>query len=149
MVRLPQHYLSQRPVMADPLASRGAIELCERELSLAADQEADITQRVRAELVFSGHGYPDLEHVARKLCMSTRTLKRKLQRHGSSFLLILEECRRRDAQKMLEHSGLPVQAVAARLGYQNPANFSRAFSKWTGESPTSFRRRLRNVIKTV
>ena len=149
MVRLPQHYLSQRPVMADPLASRGAIELCERELALAADQEADITQRVRAELVLSGSGYPDLEQVATKLCVSTRTLKRKLQRHGTSFLLILEECRRRDAQKMLEHSGLSVQTVATRLGYQNPANFSRAFSKWTGESPTSFRYRIRNVIKTV
>src|SRR5690606_22697145 len=139
----------QRPVMADPLASRGAIELCERELALAADQEADITQRVRAELVLSGSGYPDLEQVANRLCVSTRTLKRKLQRHGTSFLLILEECRRRDAQKLLEHSGLSVQAVAARLGYQNPANFSRAFSKWTGESPTSFRQRLRSVTKTV
>jgi len=146
-VLLPAHYLSQRPVMADPLASRGAIELCERELALAADQEADISQRVRAELVLQGDGYPTLEQVAAKLCMSSRTLKRKLQRHGTSFLLILEEARRRDAQQLLEHSGLSIQGVAARLGYQNPANFSRAFSKWTGESPTSFRHRLRYVIE--
>ena len=148
-VRLPLHYLSQRPVMADPLASRGAMELCERELALAAGQEADITQRVRAELMLSGQGYPTLEQVAARLCLSTRTLKRHLQRHGSSFLLILEECRQRDAQRLLEHSGLPVQEIAMRLGYRNPANFSRAFSKWTGESPTSFRQRLRNVTKTV
>ncbi|MCC1495953.1 AraC family transcriptional regulator [Alcanivorax sp. 1008] len=149
MLRLPQGYLCQRPVMADPLASRGAIELCEKELALAADQEADITQRVRAELVLTGDGYPRLEQVAEKLCISTRTLKRKLQRHGTSFLLIVEECRRRDAQNLFEHSGLSVQAVATKLGYQNPANFSRAFRKWTGESPTSFRHRLRNVIKTM
>lgn len=143
-VRLPQHYLSQRPVLADPLASRDAIALCERELALAADQEADITQRVRAELRLGGEGYPDLTQVAERLCVSTRTLKRKLQRHGSSFLLLLEECRRRDAQQLLEHSALSVQAVATRLGYGNPANFSRAFSKWTGESPSAFRRRVRS-----
>jgi AraC-like DNA-binding protein len=149
MVRLPHHYLSLRPVMADPLASRGAIELCERELALAADQEADITQRVRAELALTGNGYPGLDQIAEKLCMSSRTLKRKLQRHGTSFLLLVEECRRRDAQKLFEHSSLSVQSVAARLGYRNPANFSRAFHRWTGESPTSFRHRIRNVIKTV
>ncbi|MFN3712243.1 MAG: AraC family transcriptional regulator [Alcanivoracaceae bacterium] len=145
MVRLPRHYLSLRPVMADPLASRGAIELCERELALAAGQEADITQRVRAELVLGNEGYPNLEQVAATLCVSSRTLKRHLQRAGTSFLLLLEECRRRDAQRLLEHSPLPVQAVASRLGYRNPANFSRAFNKWTGESPLAFRRRLREI----
>ena len=144
-VRVPLHYLSQRPVMADPLASRDAIALCERELALAAEQEADFTQRVRAELVLQDNGYPDLARVAAALCVSTRTLKRRLQRHGTSFMLLLEECRRRDAQHLLSHSTLSVQAIAARLGYQNPANFSRAFSRWTGESPRAARQRLRDT----
>jgi AraC-like DNA-binding protein len=144
-VRVPLHYLSQRPVMADPLASRDAIALCERELALAAEQEADFTQRVRAELVLQDNGYPDLARVAAALCVSTRTLKRRLQRHGTSFMLLLEECRRRDAQHLLSHSTLSVQAIAVRLGYQNPANFSRAFSRWTGESPRAARQRLRDT----
>ena len=145
MVRLPVHYLDQPPVMADPLASHGAIALCERELALAAGQEADITQRVRAQLVPGEDGYLTLEQVADTLCVSSRTLKRHLQRAGTSFLLLLEESRRRDAQQLLQHSPLPVHAIAAQLGYRNPANFSRAFSKWTGESPLAFRRRQRGV----
>jgi AraC-like DNA-binding protein len=148
-IQLPVEYLNLRPVMADPLASQGALALCERELALAADQEADICQKVRAELTVTDQGYPDLDQVARRLCMSSRTLKRKLQRHGTSFLLMLEEVRRSDAQRLLEHSSLSVQSVAIRLGYQNPANFSRAFSRWTGESPRAFRQRVRAVTKQV
>lgn len=149
MIRLPVEYLDLRPAMADPLASQGAIALCERELALAADHEANICQKVRAELTLTDQGYPDLEQVATRLCMSSRTLKRKLQRQGTSFLLMLEEVRRADAQRLLEHGSLSVQSVAARLGYQNPANFSRAFSRWTGESPKAFRQRIRMGGKAV
>ncbi|MFZ5724189.1 MAG: AraC family transcriptional regulator [Pseudomonadota bacterium] len=140
----PSSYLDLRPVLADPHASRQAIALCERELALAAGQEADITARVRAELVPGKRGgYPQLEDVASRLAMSGRTLKRRLQQGGTSFLLILEEARRRDAHQLLAHTDLPVQEIAARLGYINPANFSRAFSQWTGEAPTRYRERLR------
>ncbi|MFP5439956.1 MAG: AraC family transcriptional regulator [Gammaproteobacteria bacterium] len=140
----PPGYLDLRPVLADPHASQQAIALCERELALAAGQEADITARVRAELVPAKHGgYPQLDDVAARLAMSGRTLKRKLQQSGASFLLMLEEARRRDAHELLAHTDLPIQQIAARLGYLNPANFSRAFSQWTGESPTQYRARMR------
>ena len=144
LIRLPRALLNQRPVLADPLASQQAVALCERELALARDFQADITQRVRSALLLRGRdGYPGLPHVAGQLHISTRTLKRKLQQQGTSFLVLLEEARRRDASEMLLRSDTPVQDIAARLGYRNPANFSRAFSKWTGESPAHFRARQR------
>lgn len=143
-LRLPRRFLDRRPVLADPHASRQAIELCERELVLAADHEADIMARVRAQLVAGRTGgYPQLDEVAVRMHMSPRTLKRRLQQVGSSFLLLLEEARRRDAHELLVQTDLPVQAVAERLGYLNPANFSRAFSRWTGESPAAYRARRR------
>lgn len=141
-VRLSADCLAMRPVLADPHASQQAIDLCERELALAADFDADVTARVRAALVPRRQGgYPRLEDVADRLAMSGRSLKRKLQQEGTSFLLMLEEARRRDAHDMLVRSTLPVQAIAARLGYLNPANFSRAFTQWTGEPPTVYRSR--------
>lgn len=144
-VRLSAHCLAMRPVLADPHASQQALALCERELALAADSEADITTRVRALLVPGRHGgYPQLEEVAARLSMSSRTLKRRLQQAGTSFLLMLEEARRREAHALLAHSELAVQQVATRLGYLNPANFSRAFSAWTGESPSAYRQRVRS-----
>lgn len=147
LVRFPKHYQDIRPVLADPLASQQAIELCEAELSLAATQQADITLRVRNALMLRReNGYPNLDDVAQQLLLSTRTLKRKLQQQGTSFLLLLEEARRRDAQDLLLHSEMPIQAIATRLGYQNPANFSRAFNKWTGEAPAHYRLRMRPML---
>lgn len=142
---LPLEYLNRRLVLADPLASRQAIDICERELALAAGQEADITARVRAELTIAADGgYPGLDTVAAHLHLSGRSLKRKLQQQGASFQLLLEETRRRDAQQLLEHSALSIQAIASRLGYRNPANFSRAFQRWIGCAPRDWRdQRLR------
>lgn len=143
-IRLSAAALAMPPVLADPHASRQAIDLCERELAQAADFDAGFGARVRAALVPRRHGgYPQLEDVADRLAISGRTLKRRLQQEGTSFLLILEEARRRDAHEWLAHSDLPVQEIAARLGYVNPANFSRAFAQWTGEPPTAYRARLR------
>lgn len=145
-VRLSAACLALRPVLADPHASQQAIALCERELALAADAEADIAMCVRALLVPGRHGgYPPLDEVASRLAISGRTLKRRLQQAGTSFLLMLEEARRRDAHALLAHTELSVQDVAARLGYLNPANFSRAFNQWTGESPTTYRVRMRSA----
>lgn len=132
--------LQLRPVLADPQASRQAVELCERELALVADREASIIPRVRAELVLErAGGYPRLDELARRLHLSDRSLKRRLQSQGTSFLLLLEEARLRDARQLLSHSALGVQEVSERLGYRNPANFSRAFQRWTGQSPSAWR----------
>jgi len=145
LVRVPNAMLSQRPVLADPLASQQAIDLCERELGLAAHNEAAVTTRVRSLLLLGPTpGYPKLDQVAARLHLSGRTLKRRLQQQGTSFLLLLEEARQRDAIALLLRSDLPVADIATRLGYQNPANFSRAFSRWTGEAPLHYRRRLRS-----
>lgn len=142
LLRLPSACLALRPALADPLASQQAVALCERELALASDREADITSRVRSLLqTRDDGGYPALPAVAEQLCMSERTLKRKLQHQGTSFLLLLEEARRRDARHLLAHSGMPIRSVALQLGYDNPANFTRAFRRWTGEAPIEYRRR--------
>ena len=72
LVRIPREILSHRPVLADPLASQQAIDLCERELGLAYDLEAEITTRVRALLLLRARqGYPKLEQTASLLTLSS------------------------------------------------------------------------------
>lgn len=145
-IAVPARYLDIRPVLADPMASQQAIALCEQELVLAAHHESDLVGKLRAELKLRpGFGYATLEQVAETLCMSPRTLKRKLQQQGTSFLLMLEETRCEDARQLLQHSDLPIADIGTRLGYENPANFSRAFLRWTGESPSTFRNRQRHT----
>ena len=84
---------------------------------------------------------PRLTHVAATLGVSTRTLKRKLAQGGTSFRALLLESQLRRARHLLAHTQLRVAEVAHRLGYENPANFSRAFTQSTGESPSAYRAR--------
>ena len=44
------------------------------------------------------------------------------------------------ATQMLREEGLSVSEVAFRLGYNDVSNFSRAFRRWTGQSPSDFRK---------
>jgi AraC-like DNA-binding protein len=141
-LRFPAAMLDLRPVLADPLATKQAIELCERELAQTGAAGDSTTLRVCAELVQSPRGgYPDQEAVAARLHMSSRTLARKLRDDGGSFQQLLDDARRRDACALIENGGLELQDVATRLGYRNPANFTRAFRKWTGESPSQYQKR--------
>jgi AraC-like DNA-binding protein len=144
LVRLPLSYLDLPTVLADPLASRQAIELCERELEFAAGSEDDIVEQVQHLLRTQQQGYPSLMQLADSLHLSSRTLKRRLQQQGTSFSLMLDDMRHRDARRLLGEGRLPVQKVAERLGYQDPANFTRAFQRWQGETPSQYRQRGKN-----
>ncbi|MDR3418514.1 MAG: AraC family transcriptional regulator [Nevskia sp.] len=142
LMRFPQGMLELRPVLADPQASTQLIEQCERELVQAGGTGDSIGLRVCAVLVQLPHGgYPDLEAIAGRLHMSSRTLSRRLRDDGGSFQQLLDDTRRRDACELIETTQLDLQDIAARLGYRNPANFTRAFRKWTGEAPSRYRQR--------
>jgi AraC-like DNA-binding protein len=137
-LRFPRDILMRPLVMSDPVAAKLAVEQCERELALL-DESDDIPMRVRAVLSPGANGYPDLDSVATRLFMSSRTLKRRLQQHGQTFQQLLDEVRRRDAIRLLGNAGLTLEQIAYRLGYADPANFTRAFRKWTGEAPSRYR----------
>jgi AraC-like DNA-binding protein len=143
-LRFPLRILELRPVLADPQATKQAIELCERELLQLGGAGDNTTLRVCAELVQLPHGgYPDQQAVAARLHLSSRTLARRLHDEGGSFQQLLDDVRRRDACELIETNRLELQDIASRLGYRNPANFTRAFRKWTGESPSQYRTRGR------
>ncbi|TOZ35130.1 AraC family transcriptional regulator, partial [Burkholderia pseudomallei] len=99
-----------------------------------------IVERVRNLLIRGSHGYPSLDALARELHLSERTLKRKLSDYGTTYSALLDEIRLRDALRLLEGTTLTVEEIAARVGYTDRANFSRAFRRWTGTSPSDRRR---------
>lgn len=65
-----------------------------------------------------------------------------MQAEGCTFQGLLDEVRQRDAQRLLSDPKLAIKQVADAVGYADPANFARAFSKWTGLSPKAWRERL-------
>lgn len=76
-----------------------------------------------------------IEEVARALGYSRQTLYRRLKAEGTTFEQVLDDLRRRLALRLVRDEGLPVKEAAWRLGFSDPAAFSRAFKRWTGSSP--------------
>lgn len=136
--RLPMSFLDRPLPMASVVGQRAAIQRLERQEHLQGLQ-ALIGGKVQARLGFDALGYPSLEATAEVLHMTERTLRRRLQDEGTSYSELLDEARRRDAVRLLGKSDLDVGAIAERLGYNDAANFTRAFRKWAGMAPSQFR----------
>ncbi|MDX2089441.1 MAG: AraC family transcriptional regulator [Kofleriaceae bacterium] len=85
-------------------------------------------------------GDPALEHVASKMAMSERTLQRRLQDLGASYSDLLDEMRRAAATVYLADRDLSLGEVAYLLGFAEQSSFTRAFRRWTGQTPTEHRR---------
>lgn len=76
---------------------------------------------------------------AARLGVSRATLARRLQAEGTNFEAVLAGLRQRLARDYLGTKRLSVAETAYLLGFSEPAAFSRAFRRWTGASPRSFR----------
>lgn len=140
-LRFPADYL-QRPLhTANASSARLVASQCARDLTLLGE-DADVAERVRAVLGAAQGTYPGLEFVAARLHMSGRSLKRKLQQEGRSFLELLDEARRSDSVRLLSDPQFGINQIAERVGYTDPASFTRAFRKWTGQTPTAYRESL-------
>ena len=132
-------YLGLKMVNADPIASQIAINQCESELS-ALGERRRLAMRVRDILTHSEQHYLSIEHVADRLHMSDRTLKRQLAAEGTSFSTLVDEVRYRHATSLLSRTDYTLEQIADELGYSDVANFSRAFKRWSGRSPSSWRK---------
>ena len=79
--------------------------------------------------------------VAHALGCSRQTLYRRLKAEGATFERVLDDLRRRVALRLIRDQGLSVKEAAWRVGFADPAAFSRAFKRWTGASPSEQRGR--------
>ncbi len=132
--------LGARPRLADPQAEALAREQCELEFRRwRANQEGPLPERVRAALRDQAPPLPDLTEVAERLAVSPRTLKRHLQQAGLTYRELQDEARYRQARKLLADRALRISEVAWALGYNDVANFSRAFKRWSGRTPKAYR----------
>lgn len=92
--------------------------------------------RVEALLVPVLHtGDACMEQVAEKLGVSRQTLYRRLKAEGVTFAGLLDNLRRQMALHYLEGKKVSVNETAYLVGFSDPSAFSRAFKRWTGESP--------------
>lgn len=130
--------------LADDFASRDAIARCEAELASLGEMST-LLGSVRGQIRNRDRGFLSLTELADLRGVSPRTLKRRLEAHGTSFQEILDDLRRDRAIRLLEDERMTVDAVAAALGYADTANFRRAFKRWMQVSPNAWRAAARGA----
>jgi len=85
-------------------------------------------------------GSPGIGLAARLSGTTIRTLQRRLADQGTTYTHLLENLRHDMAIYLLRDPGREVSDVGRELGYRDPAIFTRAFRRWTGTTPSEFRR---------
>lgn len=85
-------------------------------------------------------GDPRLTEVATKLAMSPRTLQRHLKEHGSEFKALVDDTRRRFSLDYLKDQENTLTEIGYLVGYSEVSAFNRAFKRWTGSTPSEYRR---------
>lgn len=109
---------------------------------LASIEVGNTVDRVRAtiaERMSSGAPTPDA--VARALGMSVRSLQRRLHELGTTYAQLQSETRRELACAHLLNHDCTVTEVAFLVGFEDSSAFARAFRRWTGVSPSTYRER--------
>jgi len=84
-------------------------------------------------------GRTSLEETARRLHVSTATLRRRLTDEGTSHREILDFLRAEVARHEVLAPHFSPNEVARRLGFSHPNGFYKAFKRWTGLSPREYR----------
>ncbi len=107
---------------------------------LARNERENIEARVR-ELLMQRleKSEPSQEEVAEHLYMSARTLQRKLGDSGTTYKVILDETRHALALAYLSAPEHSVSDITHLLGFSCGSSFTRAFRRWTGQSPSDWR----------
>lgn len=138
-VILPQALAGVRSLIADPDLHKNAMATCARELAALGALFPD-EHRVRWLIEANPAAPPSLAEAARALGRSERGLSRSLAAAGTSFRRIRDDCHVARAKDLLRATHLPLAEIAARTGFDDAANFSRAFRRVTGSAPGAFRR---------
>jgi AraC-like DNA-binding protein len=107
---------------------------------LARFDQASIAMQVRSKIIEQLHdGIPKQESIADTLHISLRSLQRRLREEETSFKGLLEDTRQALARQYLRENHRSIGEITYLLGFSEPSNFTRAFKRWTGQTPAEFR----------
>ena len=133
-IRFPETSMAQSVAGADPARLRHAHALAD-----AAGRATLLEAVPRSLRTLLLHGKGSGAEVAQTLAMHRRTLNRRLQDEGTTFQRVLDRVRFAVAKELLENAAIPLPRIASALGFSQAASFVRAFRRWTGATPGTWR----------
>lgn len=142
----PQSRISFAPSIAQLPLNRSGPDLLEflqrapRDWIFTTFREHSLPLRVRTLITSSQGGRDDLQSIAADLNMTPRTLIRRLKADDTSFQAIKDGLRRDIAILALSRKTQSIEAISQSVGFSSVATFHRAFKRWTGLTPSAYRR---------
>ncbi len=132
--------LAQPNILGDEGISRYLISHLDAELAEIAE-EAPLVARARDTIAQAlSEGMPRMADIARELGLSARSFHRRLSEHGMSFQTLTEATRRDLAEGLLRDESHSLAEIAFLTGFSEQSSFTRAFKRWVGMTPASYRK---------
>ena len=128
---------------ADPELHALLRDLADRQLAARPAEPSALGDVAAAIVALLPGGDVRISRVARRLGIGTRTLQRRLIAQGATFRDLLHTVRRDRATRDLVESDRSISEIATRLGYGAASELHRAFHRWTGVAPTTYRQQHR------
>lgn len=136
-IATPLSSLDTTMVLADERARLQAIQTCEEEMQ-HLNKQASLSSRIYSMLLTQPAQAPSIDEIADQYYLSPRTIHRRLQEEGTCFRDILNASRMNLAKQYLCRDKMSVTETAHRLGYGDSANFTRAFKRSEGVTPSAY-----------
>jgi AraC-like DNA-binding protein len=131
------------PVVQDLAALKTFLRSAPQGLVIRFRNQNGLVAEVYRHLRARHYGqWPTLNAMAERQRVSASSFRRQLEREGRSYQQIKDEVRRAMAFELLREGRLSIAEIAGQTGFQEPSAFHRAFKKWTGQSPGSYRARV-------
>jgi len=86
-------------------------------------------------------GQFDQKFIAEQLNRNPRTLRADLQTINTNYEKILNQHREKLARRLLANTYETIDQIVYLTGFSEPSAFTRAFKRWTGETPSAYRQR--------
>lgn len=135
---IPFDVLDNRPVLIDET------EIINTDLTVNSVNVPTITRQIIKELIAQSSYTRSLsaEQIAQTLAISVRQMQRILKQEDTTFRSISDEVLVEEAKKMLSNFNASVVDIAVEFGYSEAANFTRAFKRLSGMSPSEYRQQM-------
>lgn len=131
--------LMERPLLLSNELALHMAEIQCRQLLDSRKAQNDLSSQIR-ELLMSTVGHiPVMTTVAAELHLTPRTLRRRLEEEGTTFIQLREEVRQTLAEQYLTLPHQSIDQISEWLGYAEPTSFINAYKRWKGKTPHAFR----------
>lgn len=141
-ILISREAMERANILGDEGISRYLLSDLDGELARVQTPPAVVGQAKDAIAQSLNAGTPRMADIARGLGLSARSFHRRLSEHGMSFQALTEETRRELAEGLLRDEQYSLAEVAYLTGFSEQSSFTRAFKRWLGTTPASYRKAL-------